>query len=390
MAWAACGTPLAILGLAVVEFAAISSLLFFDHHVADAPLLLFVLPIALCAVRFEFWGGLAAGAVGLALVVGWDVIGYLSLGPIGYVARSVAFLALGGFLGALVAERRRLHERLDNYHDLSLDLLCTANLNGQFTRVNPAWERLLGHSPAELISRPFVEFVHPDDREQTEAETATLGDGTDTLNFTNRYRTSNGDYRWLEWNARAVTEEGLIYAAARDISEKKEAEQALLHHSELLESTVRQRTSELEEARLETLRRLALAAEYRDDDTHQHTERVGRTSALIAKQLGLPADTVALTQLAAPLHDIGKLAVSDSILLKPAKLTTEEFQLMQQHAQAGATLLSGSSSAILQLAEEIALTHHERWDGTGYPHGLRACPRRRSEFHRAAQLSEIA
>jgi len=137
-----------------------------------------------------------------------------------------------------------------------------------------------------------------------------------------------------------------------------------------LERTVIERTGELEQARLETLQRLALAAEYRDDDTHQHTERVGHASMLIARQLGLPDQMVQTIRDAAPLHDVGKLGVSDGLLLKPGELTAQEFQIMQQHTMVGAVILAGSSSCVLQMAEQIALTHHERWDGSGYPDGL--------------------
>jgi response regulator RpfG family c-di-GMP phosphodiesterase len=127
---------------------------------------------------------------------------------------------------------------------------------------------------------------------------------------------------------------------------------------------------ELEESRLEMLRRLALAAEYRDYETHRHTERVARTAFMLAEKLGLPAGEAGLIRQAASLHDIGKLAVSDSILLKPKKLSAEECEQVKVHARAGAAILGGSRSAVLRLAEEIALTHHEWWDGTGYPEGL--------------------
>jgi HD domain-containing protein/GAF domain-containing protein len=127
----------------------------------------------------------------------------------------------------------------------------------------------------------------------------------------------------------------------------------------------------LENAQLETLQRLALAAEYRDEATHQHTERVARTSFLLARKLGLPDERVGLIGLAAPLHDIGKLGVSDVILLKPGKLTPSEYEAIKRHTTAGADILSGSTSEILRVAQEIALTHHEWWDGSGYPAGLR-------------------
>lgn len=127
---------------------------------------------------------------------------------------------------------------------------------------------------------------------------------------------------------------------------------------------------QLEESRLETLNRLALAAEYRDDGTHEHTKRVARTAFLLARELGMPASEASLIRQAAPLHDLGKLALPDAILLKPAKLSTAEYKQVKQHPAAGAAILSGSSSLVLRTAEEIALTHHEWWDGSGYPAGL--------------------
>lgn len=142
------------------------------------------------------------------------------------------------------------------------------------------------------------------------------------------------------------------------------------HHNQVLEERVRQRTRDLEAARLEILERLALAAEYRDDATGKHTRRVGRISALIARELGLPAGSVKLIERAAPLHDIGKIAVPDRILLKPGRLTPEEYEVMKAHTVVGARILSGSRFDILRLAEQVALYHHERWDGQGYPHGL--------------------
>jgi putative two-component system response regulator len=136
--------------------------------------------------------------------------------------------------------------------------------------------------------------------------------------------------------------------------------------TEILEYKVKERTANLEEAQLEILERLALAAEFRDDETGQHTQRVGRTAAVLARALELPVDQVTLIHRAAPLHDVGKLGIPDSILRKPGKLTAEEFEVMKTHTTIGAQILSGSRFPILQLAEEIALTHHERWDGTGY------------------------
>lgn len=137
-----------------------------------------------------------------------------------------------------------------------------------------------------------------------------------------------------------------------------------------LEARVRRRTAELEGARLEMLQRLALAAEFRDDWTGEHTQRVGRTARLIAAALGLEGDEVERIGLAAPLHDVGKIAISDTILLKPGALTPHERRVMERHTTVGGRMLRGSGSELLQTAERIALTHHERWDGEGYPHRL--------------------
>lgn len=141
-------------------------------------------------------------------------------------------------------------------------------------------------------------------------------------------------------------------------------------HSTLLEAKVQERTQDLHMAQLETLQRLALAAEYRDDDTGLHTRRVGANAGGIAEVLGWPQTQIELLTRAAPLHDVGKIGIADSILLKPGKLTVEEFDTMKQHTVIGAKILSGSTSPWLRMAEEIALTHHERWDGSGYPLGV--------------------
>lgn len=216
-----------------------------DAHVADADEILFVVPIALLALRFGLRGGLMAALLGFAFIVSWDVYDTdASVTLKGYLIRGIAFLLLGVLLGLFV-DRRRHAERI-----------------------------------------------------------------------------------------------------------------------------VAERTRELETARAEVLQRLALAGEYRDEGTSQHTGRVGATAAEIGVALGLGIDQVKLLREAAPLHDVGKLAISDTILLKPGKLTEREYDVMKTHAALGARLLSGSASPVLQMAEVIAASHHERLDGTGYPDGL--------------------
>jgi putative two-component system response regulator len=143
-------------------------------------------------------------------------------------------------------------------------------------------------------------------------------------------------------------------------------EQALRDEKSSLEERVRERTRDLEDAQSETFERLALAAEFRDDVTGDHTRRVGSTAALIAGALGLASEEIDMLRRAAALHDVGKIGIPDRILLAPRSLTVEEFEIVKKHTQIGARLLSGSKSPILAMAEEVAWSHHERWDGSGY------------------------
>ncbi len=138
-----------------------------------------------------------------------------------------------------------------------------------------------------------------------------------------------------------------------------------------VEEQVRARTEEVERGQIETLERLAQAAEFRDDDTGQHTRRVGETSARLAEALGFAPAQMALVRRAAPLHDVGKIGIPDAILNKPGRLTPDEMRVMRTHTSIGASILAGSRSELVRMAEQIALSHHERWDGGGYPHGLR-------------------
>ncbi len=140
--------------------------------------------------------------------------------------------------------------------------------------------------------------------------------------------------------------------------------------NERLERKVQERTQELEDARYEVLKRLAVAAEYRDDATGEHTRRVADQATKLAGRLGLASEQVKLITLTAPLHDIGKIGVPDTILNKPGKLTELEFQIVKTHTTIGADILSGSNVPLLKTAEEIARSHHERWDGSGYPYNL--------------------
>ena len=145
----------------------------------------------------------------------------------------------------------------------------------------------------------------------------------------------------------------------------------LRRQNEALEIKVQERTRQLADAQLEILQRLAVAAEYRDDSTGEHTQRVSKLAAMIARGLGQSEEEIEVLRLAATLHDVGKIGVPDHVLMKPGRLTVEEFEIIKLHTNIGAEILGGSNFSILQLAREIALSHHERWNGTGYPNGLK-------------------
>lgn len=152
--------------------------------------------------------------------------------------------------------------------------------------------------------------------------------------------------------------------------ERRFLEQDLHHQNERLEARVEERTADLRAAQIEILDKLAISAEYRDDETGEHTRRVGRLAAKVGRGLGLPEKRLVHLHRAAPLHDVGKIGISDEILLKPGELTDEEMATMKRHTVIGESILCGSQFPVLQTAETIARSHHERWDGDGYPDGL--------------------
>lgn len=189
-----------------------------------------------------------------------------------------------------------------------------------------------------------------------------------------------------------IDREDLI-ARLRSVLRLKRYQDQLRAHNELLEFRVRQRTRELESSRRDIIWRLAKAGEFRDADTGDHVVRVALSSRILAAQIGLEQELVEVVFLTSPLHDIGKIGIPDGILLKPGKLTDEEREYVKKHCEIGASILlelpkgaehflnrqeTGKRQPILEaiepireVAATIAMTHHERWDGTGYPNGLR-------------------
>jgi len=158
-----------------------------------------------------------------------------------------------------------------------------------------------------------------------------------------------------------------------------------LHYSNTLEEAVLQRTRDLSETQNEMIERLGLAAEYRDNETAAHTIRVGHYSKHIAQALGMSDKESEQLRLAAPMHDMGKIGIPDSILLKPGKLDDAEWAVMQSHSEIGYDILKNSKSLVLKNAGIIALTHHEKWNGNGYPSGLKG-----DEIHLFGRIVAVA
>ena len=156
----------------------------------------------------------------------------------------------------------------------------------------------------------------------------------------------------------------------KNLLETRLLHRLLQEQNRVLEERVWQRTRELEEAQVEVLERLASAAEFRDDDTGRHTRRVGEIAAQLGRLLGFDDQRVEIVQRAAVRHDVGKIGIPDNILRKPGALTAAERRIMCTHTTIGARMLSGGSSAMVRAAELIARSHHEHWDGSGYPDGL--------------------
>ncbi len=156
----------------------------------------------------------------------------------------------------------------------------------------------------------------------------------------------------------------------RNLLDAQLAHRMMHDQQKVLEDMVRVRTEELRRTRLQVVQRLGMAAEYRDEETGSHILRMSHMSALLARAIGWNENDCEMMLNASPMHDIGKIGISDAILLKPGKFEPHEWEIMKTHAAIGGKLLDGDDSDLMRMAQQIALTHHEKWDGSGYPNGL--------------------
>jgi PAS domain S-box-containing protein len=284
---------------------------------ADAISFLYVIPVVLVAIVYGVRGGLLAGAAAFCLSTLGALADDAPVSALGHVNRAVVYLFVGGLTGHFATSLRALETASARHLELSQDMICTADFNGYFTSVNPAFERILGYEESDLLGRPFLEFVHPEDRERTESEAASLAEGVQTIHFQNRYFDKAGEVHWLEWMSQPVPSEEVIYGVARDVTDRKALEeelQRLSHHDSLTGLFNRRRFEE------ELRRQLA------------YTRRYGSGGALLVidvdrfKQindtLGHAAGDRALCQVAALLRD--NLRGSDTIARDAELLLTRE------------------------------------------------------------------
>jgi len=217
--------------------------------------------------------------------------------------------------------------------------------------------RMPGESGLDLLSR--IQAGYPD--------TAVLMLTASTDTKTAIQSLTSGAYGYL---VKPVEREELLFQVKRGL-ERRRLVIENREYTQKLESRVRKQTESIRQAHEETIHRLLNAAMLRDEETGAHIRRTGLFSELFTEVLGWPAEEVDNIRLAAPMHDVGKIGVPDAILRKPGKLSDAEFEVMKTHTLIGAEILGGSDWPVLKLAHEIALYHHERWDGTGYPNGVR-------------------
>ena len=168
-----------------------------------------------------------------------------------------------------------------------------------------------------------------------------------------------------------------LSSRVRNLLEVHLAQKMIKHQNAILDQRVAERTKELQiaqeqlhESRLQIVRRLGRAAEYRDNETGLHIIRMSKIAAMLGESIGMSDYECDLLLNASPMHDIGKIGIPDNILLKPGKLTREEFNIIKSHPEIGSSILANDDSDLLKMAHDIALTHHEKWDGSGYPNGL--------------------
>lgn len=246
------------------------------------------------------------------------------------------------------------------------EILTVLEPDGRIAYDSPAVERVLGYPQGALVGSSAFLLVHPDDLAAARTLLVrSVAEPERLASMTVRLRHCDGRWRMLETSGRCTRVDGelRVLVASREVGGPAVAAAQPEGAGD---------PDMLAAVELEMMDRLARAAEFRDDDTGQHTRRVGELAGELAQHMGRPEADPELVRRAAPLHDVGKIGIRDAILLKPGPLAAEEMEIMRTHTVLGARLLARGRSRFVRAAETVALHHHERWDGAGYPGGLRA------------------
>lgn len=267
------------------------------------------------------------------------------------------------------AHSKALEDRLQTLMDRAPVAIYMKDRDRRYVLANDVAHEVVGLEPGQMIGRTAADIL-PAETERLVAETdrRVLEDGEsfeaeETLEIRGRKRTVLAvKFPFVDDLGRIAG----IYGISTDITDKKQAE---LLREELAQAQERA-IEELTASRQETVERLAKALEMHDGETGRHVNRMASIAAFLAGQVGLDRDRVLLLRTAAPMHDVGKVATPDGVLQKAGQLTPEEREEMERHTTVGYEILADSESELLQLAATIALTHHERWDGAGYPRGV--------------------
>ncbi len=258
-----------------------------------------------------------------------------------------------------VTSRKKAEEDRERLFNLSLDMFAVAGFDGYFRQLNPAWEIALGWKREILLGKPYIEFVHPDDRSYTtEVFRTLLQKGRPLIGFENRLRASDDSYRWISWNSYPIVADELVFSVARDITERKRDSENLA----IMLADLRKATDAIIDV-------IVMAVEVRDPYTSGHQKRVAELAAAIAREMGLTKEEINGIHMAGVIHDLGKISIPAEILSMPRRLTDLEFSLVKTHSQIGYDILK--EIQFMQPVAEMVLQHHEKLDGSGYPNGLK-------------------
>jgi diguanylate cyclase (GGDEF)-like protein/PAS domain S-box-containing protein len=324
---------------------------------ADAISFLYLVPVVLVAITLGTRGGALAGAVAFALSTASALIADQPTSAFGYFNRATVFLFIGALIGRFAEDLRSLEAESNRFFDLSRDMICVAGFDGYFKRVNPAFERTLGYSRPELLERPFVEFVHPDDRDDTDVETGEISDGgRATVHFQNRYLDKDGGVHWIEWTSVGVPDEERIYAVARDVTERKllEQELELRSRSDPLTGMLNRRS--FDEA-LET--QLALARRYKRSGALliADLDRFKQINDEFGHAAGDEALRVVSRVLASNLRETDTVGRDEGGLV--ARLGGDEFALLLPETDAAGAEAVGERLVAALAAEPVRIGDHE-------------------------------